>query len=81
VRKAQAQQYKDTSRPPRERRKKEAGLVPLAASSHAPFALSLPSDTIIRHTPAPDAIEAELWAIQKPGRKSLEGDKGCPAKS
>jgi hypothetical protein len=45
---AQAQQYKDTSPPPLGR---EAGFVPLAASSHAPCALSLQNDTTISAHP------------------------------
>jgi hypothetical protein len=63
---AQAQQYKDTSPPPRERKRRpEAGFVLLATSSQALGALSLQNDTIISAHPAPDAIEEPVRTHEK----------------
>ena len=79
--KAQAPQYKDTSRPPREERRRSG---PRAISYILPcpgYSVSTQFGPNFCTPPAPVAIEPELWAIQKPGRKSLEGDKVRPAKS
>jgi hypothetical protein len=75
---AQAQQYKDTSPPPRERKRRpEAGFVLLDTSSQALGALSLQNDTIIRHTPAPDAIEEPGRTHEKSRVAILGGGIRC----
>ena len=67
---AQAQQYKDRNRPPRERRRTEAGLVPWEPSSHA---LGAPSLHNSAHTPAQRAQDWPHSSHRKAGAPSSEG--------
>jgi hypothetical protein len=79
---AQAQQYKDTSPPPRERKRRpEAGFVLLDTSSQALGALSLQNDTIISaHPRSRRHRRTGAMGMRKAGSLSLEGDKVRPAK-